>query len=68
MKNINFKHLIRLYKINRLSGYNIFQSAYLTLRGKIDSFGLYLWEGMNEHIEEDLELEWWDSMKESLRT
>jgi hypothetical protein len=65
MKNINFKHYIRLYKINRLSYHGIFASIYLTLRGGSNHFGAYLWEGMNEYIELDLESEFWDLMKES---
>jgi hypothetical protein len=57
--------LYRLYKINRLSYHGIFVSIYLTLCGETDDFGAYLWEGMNEYIELDLEREWWDLMKES---
>jgi hypothetical protein len=65
MKNINFKHYIRLYKINRLSYHGIFASIYLTLCGATNHFGEYLWETMNEYIDLDLESEWWELMKES---
>lgn len=64
MKN-KLIYYIRLYKINRLSYHGIFASIYLTLRGGSNHFGKYLWEGMNEYIELDLEREWWDLMKES---
>jgi len=57
--------LYRLYKINRLSYHGVFVSIYLTLCGKTNDFGEYLWETMNEYIELDLEPEWWDLMKES---
>lgn len=55
--------LYRLYKVNRLSYHGIFSSIYLTLCGKTDDFGQYLWDAMNEYIELDLESDWWDLMK-----
>jgi hypothetical protein len=34
MKLFNFKHIVRLYKMNRIWGDNFFIAAYYALRGK----------------------------------